>query len=76
MGVIQGEAAIIAEHIRLTESLKTIGIQQRYVVQNRYTQDVEIESSLFSQQTIIRLPKLPRSVEPMARIQGAANLLF
>ena len=76
VGVIQGEAAIIAEHIRLTESLKTIGIQQRYVVQNRYTQDVEIESSLFSQQTIIRLPKLPRSVEPMARIQGAANLLF
>ena len=46
------------------------------MVQNRYTQDVEIESSLFSQQTIIRLPKLPRSVEPIARIQGAANLLF
>jgi arsenite-transporting ATPase len=76
VGVIQAEAAIIAEHIRLTESLKTIGIQQRYVVQNRYTQDVEIESSLFSQQTIIRLPNLPRSVEPIARIKAAANLLF
>ena len=76
VGVIQAEAAIIAEHIRLTESLKTIGIQQRYVVQNRYTQDVEIESSLFSQQTIIRLPNLPRSVEPIARITAAANLLF
>lgn len=76
VGVIQAEAAIIAEHIRLTESLKTIGIQQRYVVQNRYTHDVEIESSLFSQQTIIRLPNLPRSVEPIARIKAAANLLF
>ncbi|OBQ40375.1 MAG: arsenic transporter [Anabaena sp. CRKS33] len=76
VGVIQAEAAIIAEHIRLTESLKTIGIQQRYVVQNRYTQDVDIESSLFSQQTIIRLPNLPRSVEPIARIKAAANLLF
>lgn len=76
VGIIQAEAAIIAEHIRLTESLKTIGIQQRYVVQNRYTHDVEIESSLFSQQTIIRLPNLPRSVEPIARIKAAANLLF
>ncbi|MFM6280372.1 MAG: ArsA family ATPase [Dolichospermum sp.] len=76
VGVIQAEAAIIAEHIRLTQSLKTIGIQQRYVVQNRYTQDVEIESSLFPQQTIIRLPNLPRSVEPVARIKAAADLLF
>jgi arsenite-transporting ATPase len=76
VGVIQAESAIIAEHIRLTESLKTIGIQQRYVVQNRYTHDVEIESSLFSQQTIIRLPNLPRSVEPIARIKAAADLLF
>ncbi|MFM6028480.1 MAG: ArsA family ATPase [Dolichospermum sp.] len=76
VGVIQAEEAIIAEHIRLTESLKNIGIQQRYVVQNRYTQDVEIESSLFPQQTIIRLPNLPRSVEPVARIKAAADLLF
>lgn len=76
VGVIQAEAAIIAEHIRLTQSLKNIGIQQRYVVQNRYTDDVEIESSLFSQQTIVRLPNLPRSVEPIARIKAAADLLF
>ncbi|MFM6308906.1 MAG: ArsA family ATPase, partial [Dolichospermum sp.] len=41
VGVIQAEEAIIAEHIRLTESLKNIGNQQRYVGQNRYTQDVE-----------------------------------
>jgi len=76
VGIIQAQGAIIAEHIRLTESLKQMGIEQRYVVQNRYTQGVEIETSLFPEQTIIRLPDLPRSVEPLTRIQGAANLLF
>ncbi|MDB9308253.1 ArsA family ATPase [Aphanizomenon sp. CS-733/32] len=76
VGVIQAEAAIIAEHIRLTETLKTMKIQQRYVVQNRYSQELATDSSLFPEQTIIRLPKLPRSVEPLARVQGAANLLF
>ncbi|UKP00203.1 ArsA family ATPase [Nostoc sp. UHCC 0870] len=76
IGVIQSEAAIISEHIRLTESLKKMGVSQRYVVQNRYSQEVEIDGSLFPEQTIIRLPGLPRSVEPIARIQGAANLLF
>lgn len=76
IGVIQSEAAIISEHIRLTASLKKMGVNQRYVVQNRYSQEVEIDDSLFPEQTIIRLPGLPRSVEPIARVQGAANLLF
>ncbi|MBD2359655.1 TRC40/GET3/ArsA family transport-energizing ATPase [Anabaena minutissima FACHB-250] len=76
IGVIQSEAAIISEHIRLTEALKKMGVHQRYVVQNRYSQEVEIDGSLFPEQTIIRLPRLPRSVAPIARIQGAANLLF
>lgn len=76
IGVIQSEVAIISEHIRLTESLKNMGVNQRYIVQNRYSREVEIDGSLFPEQTIIRLPGLPRSVEPMARIQGAANLLF
>ncbi|MBC5796676.1 MAG: TRC40/GET3/ArsA family transport-energizing ATPase [Sphaerospermopsis sp.] len=76
IGVIQAEEAIIAEHIRLTESLKKMGIQQRYVVQNRYNQNSEINQGLFSEQTIIRLPQLPRSVEPIDRIKGAADLLF
>jgi arsenite-transporting ATPase len=75
-GVIQAESAIIAEHIRLTESLKNMGIQQRYVVQNRSTQEVEINHSLFPEQTIIHLPQLPRSVEPIERIKCAADLLF
>ncbi len=76
VGVIQAEAAIVAEHIRLTESLKTMGVNQRYVVQNRYSPKVEIDANLFPAQSIIRLPSLPRSVEPLARIQGAGNLLF
>ncbi|CEJ46259.1 Arsenite-activated ATPase ArsA [Umezakia ovalisporum] len=76
IGIIQAEPAIIAEHVRLTESLKNMGIEQRYVVQNRYSPEVEVDPNLFPEQTIIRLPYLPRSVEPFARIQGAANLLF
>ncbi|BAY64872.1 hypothetical protein NIES22_49720 [Calothrix brevissima NIES-22] len=76
IGVIQAEAAIIAEHIRLTESLAKMGVNQRYVVQNRYSLEAEVEGSLFPKQTIIRLPRLPRSVEPLARIQCAAHLLF
>ncbi|MBK1989401.1 ArsA family ATPase [Sphaerospermopsis aphanizomenoides BCCUSP55] len=76
VGVIQAEEAIIAEHIRLTESLKKMEIQQRYVVQNRSSQELKINHSLFPEQTIIHLPQLPRSVEPMDRIKCAANLLF
>ncbi|WP_179068225.1 ArsA family ATPase [Nostoc sp. C052] len=76
IGVIQSEVAIISEHIRLTESLKNMGVNQHYIVQNRYSREVEIDGSLFPEQTMIRLPGLPRSVEPIARIQGAANLLF
>ncbi|WP_096607477.1 TRC40/GET3/ArsA family transport-energizing ATPase [Calothrix sp. NIES-2100] len=76
IGVIQAEAAIIAEHIRLTASLAKMGVNQPYVVQNRYSPEAEIDGSLFPEQTIIRLPRLPRSVEPLARIQCAAHLLF
>jgi arsenite-transporting ATPase len=76
VGVIQAESAIIAEHIRLTESLKNMGIQQRYVVQNRYGQELEVNHSLFPEQKIIHLPQLPRSVEPIDRIKCASDLLF
>ncbi len=76
VGVLQAEDAIVAEHIRLTESLENMGIEQRYIVQNRYHQQIEVNASLFPQQTIVRLPALPRSVEAIARVEGAANLLF
>lgn len=76
IGVIQAEVAIISEHIRLTDSLKNMGVNQRYIVQNRYSPEVAIDPSVFPEQTMIRLPGLPRSIEPIERIKGAANLLF
>lgn len=76
IGVVQAQVAIMAEAQRLSNSLETIGMAQRYVVLNRYQPEREINSSLFPEQTIIHLPGLPRSIEPLAQIQGAANLLF
>jgi len=76
IGVLQAQDAIIAEQLRLTASLKKMGVYQRYVVQNRYHADEEIDRDLFPDQTLIRLPSLPRSVEPLARVKGAADLLF
>jgi arsenite-transporting ATPase len=76
IGVLQAQDAIVAEQLRLTASLKKMGVYQRYVVQNRYHANEEIERDLFPDQTLIRLPSLPRSVEPLARVKGAADLLF
>jgi arsenite-transporting ATPase len=76
IGILQAQDAIVAEQLRLTASLKKMGIYQRYVVQNRYHANEEIDRDLFPDQTLIRLPSLPRSVEPLARVKGAADLLF
>lgn len=76
IGVIQAQAAIIAEQVRLNESLQNMGVPQRYIVHNRYSQDGSLDAGLFPDQTIIHLPILPRSVEALDRIKGAANLLF
>lgn len=76
IGVVQAQAAIIAEQERLSESLQKMGVHQRYVVHNRYSQDRSLDTGLFADQTIIRLPILPRSVKPLDRIKGAASLLF
>ncbi len=76
IGVLQAQDAIVAEQLRLTASLKKKGVYQRYVVQNRYHANEEIDRDLFPDQTLIRLPSLPRSVEPLARVKAAADLLF
>ncbi|MGL5194372.1 MAG: ArsA family ATPase, partial [Chroococcales cyanobacterium] len=76
IGVIQAQAAILSEQVRLTESLAKMEVPQRYVVHNRYRPGGEIEGGLFPAQTVIRLPVLPRSVSALERIQGAADLLF
>jgi arsenite-transporting ATPase len=70
---LQAQDAIVAEQLRLTASLKKMGVYQRYVVQNRYHANEEIYWDLFPDQTLIRLPSLPRSVEPLARVKGAAD---
>ncbi|MDF0554741.1 ArsA family ATPase [Kamptonema sp. UHCC 0994] len=76
IGVFQAQAAIVAEQVRLAESLKSMGVQQRYAVHNCYQPGVDIDADLLAEQTIIRLPMLPRSVTPIARIEAAANLIF
>lgn len=73
---MQNQEAIIAEQVRLSESLQEMEVPQRYVVHNRYLEGSEIDSSLFADKTIVRLPILPRSVEAIERIKGAASLLF
>lgn len=76
IGVFQAKEAIIAEQVRLNEYLKSMQVHQRYAVHNCYNPAEEVAADLFPEQTIIRLPVLPRCVEPMQRIQGAARLLF
>lgn len=76
IGVFQAKAAIIAEQVRLAKSMKNMGVQERYSVYNCYQPGVEIDPALFADQTLVRLPVLPRSVEPISRIEEAANLLF
>jgi arsenite-transporting ATPase len=76
IGVAQNQSAILAEAQRLTASLEQLGIAQRYLIHNRYEADQDIAGDNFPQQTIVRLPNLPRSITPLARIQLAAQLLF
>jgi len=76
VGVVQAKTAILAEAERLTLSLKKMGVSQRYIVCNRYTEGQSIPTDSFPEQTIVRLPLLPRAIAPLKQIQGAADLLF
>ena len=76
IGVLQAQSAIVAEAERLTQSLADMKVAQRYVVQNMYETGVDVEKANFPNQTIVRLPRLPRSIPPLEQIQGAAKLLF
>jgi arsenite/tail-anchored protein-transporting ATPase len=79
IGVVQAQVAILAEAQRLTETLAQLGVAQPYVVHNRYRADLTDlfpGQPFFPNQTVVRLPELPRSIEPIARITGAAKLLF
>ncbi|KGF72196.1 arsenic transporter [Neosynechococcus sphagnicola sy1] len=76
IGVVQAQSAILAEAQRLTSTLAQMQVSQRYMVHNRYQPDQPDLRDYFPEQTIVRLPVLPRSVTPLERIQGAAQLLL
>lgn len=76
IGVIQAQSAILAEADRLTRSLNSLGVSQRFIVLNRYEPGQDAALHHFPQQVGVRLPHLPRCVEPTERIRQAAMLLF
>ncbi len=76
IGVFQSRSAIVAETKRLSDSLTTLGISQRYLVNNRCEPENLISASLFPSQAIVHLPRLPRSIPPAEQVAGAAHLLF
>ncbi len=76
IGVVQSQAAIVAEAQRLTATLAQMGVAQHYVVHNRYQPEDAAVAAVFPQQAIVRLPGLPRSVAPLERVAGAAQIFF
>ncbi|AFZ43478.1 arsenite efflux ATP-binding protein ArsA [Halothece sp. PCC 7418] len=75
IGVLQNQSAIVAETERMMQALAQQGVSQHYIIHNRYEANQEIADGVFSDQTLIRLPNLPRSVTPLEQIKGAAKLL-
>jgi len=75
IGVVQNQAAILAEAQRLTQTLATMDMGQRYIVHNRYLSDQDLPSNSFPGQTIVRLPQLPVA-NPNDQVKGAAGLIF
>lgn len=76
IGVFQAREAIIAEQLRLNESLEELGVSQRYVVHNGFDPADQLQLGVFGDRAIVRLPILPRSVTPLERIEGAAKRLL
>lgn len=76
IGVVQAQAAILAEAQRLTPTLTELGLCQRYLVYNRYEPGQPSLRDRFPDQTLVHLPALPRGVAPLQQIQWAAQLLF
>lgn len=76
IGVMQAQSAILAEAMRLTETLTQMGVSQRYVVQNRYDETQEVLTDQFPQQVVVRLPALPVAIAPQDQIRAAAQCLF
>jgi arsenite-transporting ATPase len=76
IGVVQNQSAILAEAERLSQTLTTMQVYQRYIIHNRYETGHEFPLGTFSQHTVIRLPTLPQTEHPRQQVIGAARLLF
>lgn len=76
IGVVQNQSAILAEAQRLNQTLKEMGISQRYIVHNRYTPGQDLADPIFPEQTIVRLPLLPGNTTPVEQVKGASCLIF
>ncbi|MEH2155161.1 ArsA family ATPase [Nostoc sp.] len=75
IGVTLNQTSVLAEQQRLFKSLQEIGVSQNYLVLNRFNSTATINCD-FPGLTMVRLPMLPRSVQPLERIQAAAGCLF
>lgn len=73
IGVFQAQAAILAETERLEAAMAEKGVSQRYLVWNRYKPNQQAD---FPKQILVRLGALPRTISALARVAGAADLLF
>ncbi|NJN85984.1 MAG: ArsA family ATPase [Leptolyngbyaceae cyanobacterium SL_7_1] len=76
IGVFQSNSAIVAETERLARSLVEKGVAQRYLIHNRYQVGQMLTLSNRHDHTIVRLPRLPRSIAPIEQVKAAATLLF
>ncbi len=76
INVLQSQSAIVAESERLAQSLNSMQVSHRYVVHNRYADGQDDVALRFPQQTVVKLPSLPRAIAPLQQIQGASRLIF
>lgn len=76
IGVVQNQSAILAEAQRLSQTLAAMGVNQRYIIHNRYETSQTLPDQKFLHHTVVCLPQLPFNVSPRAQIQGAGSLLF
>jgi arsenite/tail-anchored protein-transporting ATPase len=75
IGVLQAQSAIVAEAERLTATLTHMGINQQYVIHNRFAAGQADLSGQFTQ-TIVRLSTLPYTDLPIEQVKLAAQLVF
>ncbi|MDE5087121.1 MAG: ArsA family ATPase, partial [Trichodesmium sp. St16_bin2-tuft] len=76
LGVIRPQTGVIAEAERLYQSLAKMNIAQNYVVLNCCTSNSIVPRDKFPKAKVVCMPMLPRSIEPIEQIKGAANYLF